>query len=873
MTDQNEQAFTPPVDLTNCDREPIHILGKVQGFGCLIATSSDWMVQHVSANATDILGLDPETLIGTPLSEHLPAETLHHLRTRMQISGQNAGPARTFGLDVFEDGRLFDVSGHISGRSFVLEFEPKSARRDLHDLTMVQPLIARISEGEGIESICRRAARGLKALSGFDRVMVYKFNEDGSGTVLAEDRQPELGTFLGLRYPATDIPQQARELYKRNLIRLIADVNGEVSPIVPELSPEGAPVDLSLATTRAVSPIHLEYLRNMGVEASMSLSILHQGELWGLFACHHYSPRYIDYELRTAVELFGQLFSYELAQKTSDAERQHIRDAQNLHDRIVARLSHDAAFMDRFDELADEILQVIPADGFAVFSDDRYASRGIALDEPEFRRLARVLNTAISGQVLTVDNLSRIHPPAAEYADQVAGILAIPISRSPRDYIVLFRREVAQIVKWAGDPKKPAQVGPNGLRLTPRKSFEAWQELVRGHSTPWLEPERRAAETLRVTLLEVVLRLSEEANRERARAQEKQALLIAELNHRVRNILNLIRGIVKQSGEDAKSVEEFTSVLGGRIQSLAAAHDQLTQQSWGPTPLQHLIEVEAEAYAGGGEARVEITGQDVELNSSAFTTMALVIHEMMTNAAKYGALSLPDGRVEVRTALGETGGLEIEWREKGGPQVVPPERRGFGSTLIESSIPFELGGTAEVTYAETGIIARFTVPKRHLSIPARNGQVPVSRHAPALRAVGGGEAGQPEAPQGDPAPAAPLSNVLLLEDNMVIALDASDLLKEVGAEAVTTCGSVADAMAALDAATPDLGVLDLNLGSETSEAVAHRLVELGVPFVFATGYDSADDAVAAFPAVPLVRKPFSAAELKQALDTARRGRG
>ena len=854
MTGNSFLSSDTTIDLTNCDREPIHILGHVQSYGCLIAVSQDWLVNHASTNVKEVLSLEAKDLIGTSLNAHLPAETRHHLRSKMQLLGRQEGAVRIFSLDVFEDGRLFDLSLHATGRSFVFEFEAKSRSEPRDDMAYVQPLIARIRRHGDVETMCAEATRALKALTGFDRVMVYQFAENGSGSVIAEAREQAMEPYLGLRYPASDIPKQARELYKRSPLRLIADVEGQVFPIVPEKSPEGKSLDLSLAVTRAVSPIHLEYLRNMGVAASLSVSILRKGELWGLFACHHRTPLYMDYEKRTAVELFAQLFSYELADKENDLERQDSLKAQALHDRLMTRLSGEADLFGSFEADAAEIGEVIEFDGIALYSDGRYAALGAAPTEQEFAGLARFLNTTDTSTIFATDTLAERYEGAGDFADRVAGLLALPISRRPRDYIVLFRREVAQIVTWAGNPSKPFEVGPNGIRLTPRKSFEAWQEVMKNRSALWSAGELRAAEALRVTLLEVVLKVTDQASMERERAQEQQELLIAELNHRVRNILNLIRGLVSQGRGETNTIETFTAVLDSRIQALARAHDQLTQKDWSSVSLVELIEIEFKAFIDNKQGRVSISGKDVLLTPNAFSTMALVIHELITNSAKYGALSDSTGSVAIELRREESGALLAEWREKSGPPVEAPKRRGFGCTIIEQSIPFELKGKADLRFRTTGVEADFVIPASYVE-----------------EATADEGAEQPEEQVAEPANFALNGTTLLVEDNMIIAMDARDMLMRLGAPEIQTASTAADALRILESQTFELAVLDVNLGKETSLPVAARLVELGIPFILATGYGATEEITANYPKAPILKKPYAEDGLKRALSKLGKG--
>ena len=846
MTLTNDQTGNAArVDLTNCDREPIHLLGKVQSYGCLIATSSDMMINHMSANCREILGIDPAEAVGTRLEDFFPSATVSELRSKLQIGSIGAGVSRLFGYDVMGNGQHFDVSIHLSDQTFVFEFEPKELLPKRDDLALVQPLIGRVKRGETAMDAVEEAAAALQMMTGFDRVMVYRFAEDQSGEVIAERRAVEMEPYLGLRYPASDIPKQARELYLRSPLRLIADVDGEVSPIVPERTPSGQPLDLSLASTRAVSPIHLEYLRNMDVAASMSVSIVKDGKLWGLFACHHRTPHYIDFERRSAVELFAQFFSYELERKLEAEIRANERTTRELHDRLMIRLSSNSDMIDSFEAVAEELASIVRNDGIAIYSEGRFVARGSTPNEEEFRRLARFLNTTPPGRVYATNNLLAVYEHADTFADRAAGLIAIPISRTPRDYIVFFRREILQSVRWAGNPDKPVEVGPNGVRLTPRKSFDAWTELVRNTCDPWTEIELRAGEALRISLIEIVLKLSDEANAQRKKAQEKQELLIAELNHRVRNILNLIKGLVSQSRDGISDITVFAETLDGRLQALARAHDQLTSKEWSPTPLKDLIAVEAKAYLNGQSDRLILTGDAPLLAPEAFSTMALVIHELVTNAAKYGAFTDRSGKVKIDLRIEDDGALMLKWREIGGPPVQAPKRQGFGTTIVEKTVPFELNGKVDVRFAPAGLEVDIMIPSPMVSR---------ATDAPAELAIA------PD-PVRLPMEASISGEVLVLEDNMVIALDASDILKDFGASKVHLASNVDSALALLDEKDIQFALLDVNLKDQTSLPVAEALAERGISFIFATGYGDVGSVLKDFPPAPVVTKPYTAESL------------
>ncbi|MBB3952386.1 HWE histidine kinase domain-containing protein [Aureimonas jatrophae] len=844
------------VDLTNCDREPIQFLGQIQNFGILIAVSMDWLIERVSENLADYVSCDVHDLPGEPVLKILPESAVHAIRGRLQVLSANEGAERIFGFDLFNNGGRFDVAVHVSGHSIVIEAELASERPNINPGALVKSMISRVQKTDGLDTLFRECVRQLRGITGFDRVMLYRFASSGAGSVIAESVRSGLGAFLGLNYPATDIPSQARALYVRNQIRIIADVNAPTVGVFPELDPHGRPLDLSLSTLRSVSPIHLEYLRNMGVSASMSVSIVIDGQLWGLFALHHYAPRHLPMEIRNATELFGQMVSL-IVEGRLYKERQSVEEAARaLHDKFVAKMASVATTLESIVEFADELREIIPCDGFAVWAKGEGRCFGSTPSPDELPGLARFLNRAGSSRVYATDEISALHPPAADFMDRAAGVLAIPISRAPRDYILFFRREIVQTVTWAGDPKtKERMIGPHGVRLTPRKSFEAWKETVHGRSLPWTDSERKSAEALRVSILEVLLRFNEESERQANLATQRQELLIAELNHRVRNILSLIRALVAQSKPGATDVDEFARIIGGRIQALARAHDQITGAEFKATSLASIIQTEVSAYIGSKIQRVHMDGPDIFVEAVGFSTLALVFHELVTNSAKYGALSDSSGSIDVRWHIDpDDDSCRITWTESGGPPVAPPSRRGFGSTIIERSIPHDLGGEATLDYRLAGLIARFTLPQQvfHLQPPR-----------PA-----GAQTGPKDTSDMPPAPVpASLKGLrgLIVEDNMIISLDAEQLMIDNGMAEVHIAASVAEARRIIETQPIDVALLDVNLGTETSFPLVGNLNQRGIPFVFVTGYGEHVELPPDAEEASAIKKPFANDQLVGAI--------
>jgi light-regulated signal transduction histidine kinase (bacteriophytochrome)/CheY-like chemotaxis protein len=830
------------VDLSNCDREPIHIPGSIQPHGCLIACDilATSILRH-SENCGHLLGVTGG-LNGRLLDEVVGAEIAHAVRNALTRSSDPSRPALMFGLTL-ENGRSFDVAVHRFKATTIVEFESAGAKA-VEPLELTRAMIGRITAIENIDRLTRDTARLIQALLGYDRVMVYQFAHDGSGKVVSESKRANLESFLGQYFPAGDIPVQARALYLRNTIRIISDASGFGIPIVPTLDSSGEPLDLSFAHLRSVSPIHCEYLRNMGVGSSMSISIIVNGELWGLIACHHYSPRTLSMAERVAAEMFGQFFSLHLHALKQKNKLEAATRARNALDRFLRMASRTSNIEELLRESLADFARLIPCDGIGLWVGGRWSSVGSTPPAPAIPALGLFAQTVAEGRVWATHVLSNFIPEAHDYSAQASGMLAIALSQRPRDYLLFFRKELIHTLDWAGTPEKSYESGPLGDRLTPRKSFAIWKETVDRQATPWTEEDQEIAEATRAALVEVVLHHSELLADERAKSDVRQRMLNEELNHRVKNILAIIKSLVAHPGAKGQTLENYIQSLRGRIQALAFAHDQVVRGDGGGA-LADLVLAELTPYQVPGSTIVT-EGPNVWLDARAFSVLALVLHELSTNAAKYGALSKAGGSLTVSWSTDATGACTIEWRERGGPTVAPPRRRGFGTVLIDRSIPFDLGGESDVKFLPEGITATFHLPERHVS--EHEAQVPVASPGTA--------------PQPKPA-ATDLAGVkiLVVEDQMLVALDLEQILSHHGVTEIMTAASAAEALKRLQTYQPDIAILDVNLGTETSASVADELTRLGVPFTFATGYGDRSVLPDRFASVPVVRKPYEAASI------------
>jgi light-regulated signal transduction histidine kinase (bacteriophytochrome) len=845
-------AAEPVPSLTGCDREPIHLCGEIQPFGHLIvAVLPDWHIAHLSANCAELFGRAAEDLVGSSLVELVGREVIHDLGNVVNASGGTSLVQRVFGFRLSPDLPPFDVSVHCRSSAVFIELERRLSTKAVQDhLASVQSMLGRVISAASVNEFYGRIAHQVRALTFFDRVMVYRFLEDGSGEVVAEAKRGDLEPFLGLRYPASDIPAQARRLYRDNWVRCIGDAHYEPVAIVPQLDVHGEPLDLSQVGLRSVSAVHRQYLRNMEVSASMSISLIVGGELWGLVACHHMDPSWPTPEQRMLAELFGMLVSMQLESRLRQADFEFERQGNASVDALIGAISTDSALQPALVSRVDELGSLLACDSLALFIDGQWHWEGAALPPEAAAALIRFLNGARANEVYCTHELAARVPALKAHQSLFSGLLAIPVSRRPRDYVLFFRRELRETVRWGGDPNKAAAAGSTAP-LTPRNSFATYLQHVTGKSAPWTDAQRRIAMRLRSALLEVVLRYSEAASEERRLASERQDLLIAELNHRVKNLLTLIRSLVTRSRQGAQSLDHFVENLQGRITALSRAHDQIQPGRDVMPDLRELIAAEVTPFRAPGQS-FQAHGPSVGLDPGAHTALALVLHELATNAAKYGAFAADDGELKVVWRVDDDGNCILNWEESGGPAVRVPEREGFGSTLIRRIVPFELGGDTQVEYRLTGVHVTLTLPAKYVTTTSsQDDAVPGAAEQPAAQ----------QAPHRLP----PDLTVLLLEDNMLIAMETEDALRSLGAARVEVCNTVNQALRVLDAVPVDMAVLDVNLGKETSVPLADQLTRGNVPFVFATAYNDHIMIPERFRSIPVVRKPASDDQLVESI--------
>jgi chemotaxis family two-component system sensor kinase Cph1 len=503
------EALADAVDA--CDREPIHIPGSIQPHGFLLALDSDGRIAQASTNAAPALGTTQKELLGSDPSRILGKSVA--LRAAVEAGRLDPGPKYLQAVTA-PGGTRYHALAHRQNGVVVLEFEEMSENGDAAPagmVTVVTDFMSQLAKAASADEMNRVVARELRKLTGFDRVLIYRFDPHWNGTVIAEDRNEELPSYLDLRFPASDIPAQARELYRVNRLRIIPDAEYTPVPVEPAAHPDtGRPLDMTYSVLRSVSPVHVQYMRNMGTAASMSISILRDGELWGLVSCHNKVARKVPFEIRSVCDMIALVLATQLAAADHQTEAQSRIALQSTQTKLLAHMTAESSFADGLARHPEELLGAVQADGAAILFDEQCRMVGRTPSEQEIRDFVSWLaQRPEKNGVFHTESLRDVYPEGERMRDLASGILAASISSLHDSYIVWFRPEVIQTVRWGGDPHKPTEPGAAG-RLSPRHSFEVWKEQVLGCSLPWSGSQIGIAGDLREAIVRVVLRKAEE---------------------------------------------------------------------------------------------------------------------------------------------------------------------------------------------------------------------------------------------------------------------------------------------------------------------------------------------------------------------------
>lgn len=488
-------------DLSNCEREQIHLAGSIQPHGALLVLGEpDHIVIQASANATAFLKLN-RPILGQPLDQiegnlaervrpHL-YDPLHEIPIAVRCRVGNPGTE-------------FDGLLHRpSGEGLILELE--RAGPPVDPSRHIEEAIQAIIVSSSLRTLCSETARVFKELTGYDRVMVYRFDDEGHGEVLSEMREPGLEPYLGNRYPASDIPQIARRLYERNRVRVLVDVEYTPVPLTPRFSPvSGRDLDMSLCFLRSISPIHVQYLKNMGVAATLVMSLMVGGRLWGLVACHHYAPRFVHYEMRAVCELLAETVATRIAALEGFVQAHAEMSVRRLEQRMIEAISSEGDWRNALFDNPQSLLQPLDASGGALLFEGQILSAGEVPGTQQLRALGAWLDRQPRGVVIATVSLGMDEPSFAPLTAVACGLLAAPISNVLGEYLLWFRPERVRTVTWGGNPLKPVVIGDNPADLSPRRSFAKWHQLVEGKSEPWTPADLATARLIGESVADVV---------------------------------------------------------------------------------------------------------------------------------------------------------------------------------------------------------------------------------------------------------------------------------------------------------------------------------------------------------------------------------
>lgn len=525
------------LDLSNCDREPIHIPGTVQPHGVLFVVREPTLtVTHVSENVSEFFAARPESVIGQPLGGVLGETAVARLAQVLQSETLEADNPVRLSLD----DTVYDGIVHRHDGATIVEIEPFAGGSEEDAERLLRRALIGIQSADELGGLCENLVVEIKRLTGFERTLLYRFDDKGHGSVDAESKDAELEPYLGLHYPASDIPRQARQLYEKNWLRVIPDARYIPARILPIAQDgRGALLDLSFSVLRSVSPVHLEYLANMGVRASMSVSLIVGGILWGLISCaNHSAPRFVSFKRRSACEVLGRLASLQIG-ALEDRHAASQRTARRATLDALGRTMREAPLSD--DVLGalvarpDNLLQLVGAQGAAAVFGEEPVTCGSTPPPNWIMKLSAWFDGRQQPTLFATASLATEFPEAAD--DRASGILTFVLPGTPGRRLLFFRPEIIRTVNWGGDPSKPMQTLPGG-RLHPRRSFELWKEEVRLQSARWTTSDLEAAEDLRRDIVEIDL--GRQVLREQQAVQARDDLL-AVVSHDLKNPLSIIQ--------------------------------------------------------------------------------------------------------------------------------------------------------------------------------------------------------------------------------------------------------------------------------------------------------------------------------------------
>ncbi len=564
----------------SCQSQLIHIPESIQPHGVLLTLTSNLRIVRASKNADLVLSVAADRALGQSLQNVLPERSrstlIEHLSHTIAESSATSQHHTRYGTFLAPDAE-YVWACHFVGDELVLEFEPQWAQTTASERSFYHRLAADIERHRNhaqIEPLLQSLAVVVREMTQFDRALVYRFDESFNGCVVAESRNENLPSYLGLHFPESDIPTQARELYLLNRVRHIVDGAYVPVPLLTDPSRSVRPLDMSRSMLRSVAPVHRKYMQNMNTAASLSVSIIVEGQLWGLVSCHHHEPRHVALDLRNSCDIATQIFAAELAAILRGIAAEEFRVAIHLQSKLTSRLESAESVVVGLTANSEAMLALLGATGGAVIDGERYFAFKDAPNEAQSRLIARWVAASGQGKVVSTDSLSTVLPELADLAPRVSGVLGFVISEEHGIHVLWFRPEQVEEVVWAGRPLKDENEETG--RISPRKSFEAWCETVRGRARRWDNVTENAAEELRSTLLSLELRRAE--LRELKRVNLELDAFSYTVAHDLEGPLRQVRMLVEMAkneegehesnGETLRYIDDIVSRAGKFVSSL-----------------------------------------------------------------------------------------------------------------------------------------------------------------------------------------------------------------------------------------------------------------------------------------------------------------
>jgi light-regulated signal transduction histidine kinase (bacteriophytochrome)/CheY-like chemotaxis protein/HPt (histidine-containing phosphotransfer) domain-containing protein len=537
--------------LARCAAEPIHLAGAIQGHGVLLAFDSEGVVRMASDNLKTLFCRSAAEAIGRPVNELIGQASLEALLATIDESREAgySSPLLLHANCCGDQPLALSALMHSSDGLNVLELKP-AADRDTETIERLfraaRQSIWRFDKETDIKRYCQYVAEEMRMITGFDRVKVYEFDSRWNGEVIAESRNDVLPSLLGHHFPARDIPPQARALYEKNLVRIMADTESPTVAIVPTLNPlTGRPLDLGHSIFRAISPIHVEYIRNMGVRSTITVSLLHNGRLWGLIACHDARPRRVPSYLRELIEFLGKTISMKLSALGNQARSDSMEKVRQRLQALTEVVRTARTIDPLISGLDADYLSLAGASGsFIALENASYRIGQVPADAELIALLDWLRRQEFVDGVLAVDCLSALYPPALEYCHTASGLLAIALDSRNQNFILWFRPEVVRSIPWAGNPSSQVSLDADGRpRIDPRRSFDVWLETTRATSDPWTNASIDAVKLFSFSIVQLLMQQALQRIDTADAANKAKGEFLANMSHEIRTPMNAIIGL------------------------------------------------------------------------------------------------------------------------------------------------------------------------------------------------------------------------------------------------------------------------------------------------------------------------------------------